>query len=348
MKKIHFIVILCACLSVLNVSCSKTAGNAEKDTDNIITDQHSNSPINQGTTVSKGHLEQTVIGDLGADLTNLTFCSAKTVPICAGQTMNVGEVAVQTAINGRTYITYSLKNLWYFKEIHLFAGEQPLIPVNGSGNPVPGQFPFTKTFLAPYNVQKYTFVIDGLDDGYAVAAHCSLVKIGNNGAQLDAQTGWGDGCNGNRITAQGSWGTFMNYVDAGCTLSAATLEPVNLCSNNVDTYFWVNPASPNSLTWRTSVTVGGFTYNEQDSRAIANTIGDADSKYAFMRVATIKLSNTKYELSPILSSSILTIEDWLSTKGKLDPNNLPTGNPQVRNAANIIDSWIASHLCSIE
>jgi hypothetical protein len=39
------------------------------------------------------------------------------------------------------------------------------------------------------------------------------------------------------------------------------------------------------------------------------------------------------------------IEDYLASKGKLAPNNLPTGNAQVRNAAKIIQTWISTHTC---
>ena len=201
--------------------------------------------------------------------------------------------------------------------------------------------------------RKYSFVIDGLDEAYVVAAHASVVKLAGNGSQVDAQTAWGDGCTGKKITEQGNWGTFMNYVGAACTIASASSEPVNMCSNTVDTYFWVNPANPSALTWRNPVTVAGFTYSEQEARAIANAAGTVtgeipDSKYAFMRVATIKLSNTDYPSSPVLSGAIQTIEDWLKTQNKLSPSNMPTGNSVVRNAATMIDSWIITHTCSVE
>jgi len=348
MKKFYRLLTLCAFLAVIMISCSKRAGNAEAD--NVLDDNNQSLSQSATSVKGKGEVIQTVVGDLGVDLTNLTFCSATTVPICAGQTANVGDVAVQTAINGKTYVTYSLKANWYFKEIHLYCGDPNEIPCSGGGNANPGQFPFTKVFTAPYNVQKYSFVIEGLGTEYAVAAHASLAKINPNGAIVDEQTGWGDGCNGSKINNSGTgpWGTFMNYVGSGCTITAAMTEPVNICSNSVDTYFWVNPKNPTALTWREPATVAGYSYTEQEARAIANCYSDADSKYAFMRAATIKLSNTDYGKSPILTSAMNTIEDWLKTKGKLSPTNLPSNNSTVRNAGSIIESWIASHLCAIE
>jgi len=347
MKKYFSLITLCVFAIFLLVSCSKTAGNA--DAENIFDENNQALSESANSGKGKGEVIQTVVGDLGADLTNLTFCSAKTVPICAGQTINVGEVAVQTAINGKTYVTYTLKNNWYFKEIHLYCGDADEIPCSGGGNASPGQFPFAKVFTAPYTVQKYSFVIDGLGPEYAVAAHASLAKINPNGTILQEETGWGDGCNGAKINQDGgAWGTFMNYVGSGCTITAAMTEPVNICSNSVDTYYWVNPNNPNALTWRESATVAGYTYTELEARAIANCSSDADAKYVFMRASTLKLSKTEYQKSPILSSAMSTIEEWLKTKGKLSPANLPTGNSTVRNAGSIIESWIASHLCAIE
>src|SRR4051794_31647855 len=158
-----------------------------------------------------GVLVQSLTGEV-TDAITTSYCAAKTVPICAGQYQNVGTVSVQTAINGKTYITYSLKSYWYFQELHLYVGSQDRIPVSGGGNAVPGQFPFSKTFTAPYSCNKYTFVIDSLPEFYVVAAHSAVVKI-VNGVQVDAQTGWGDGCSGRTINASGggSWGTFFTY-----------------------------------------------------------------------------------------------------------------------------------------
>jgi hypothetical protein len=355
MKPFTSVLTLCALAILINTSCTKSASSKVFADDPF--DSNGTSMSQQGSAKAP-NLVEGVIGDLGADLTNLTFCNAKTVPICAGQTQNVGEVAVQTAIDGKTYVTYTVKGLWYIKELHLYAGPQEGIPVNNSGSPVPGQFPFTKTFTAPYANQKYTFVIDGLPATYVVAAHASLLKINSSGTQLDAQTGWGDGCNGKKITEQGNWGTFVNYVGTACTIAQAAAEPVELCSMPVQNFFWIDPANPTGLYWRNpTVTVGGYTYTELEAKAIGNAADNnsgpgsgnpQDSKYAFMRAATIKLSGTKYEASDVLLPAMTTIENWLKSVGKLSPTNLPTGNSQVKNAAAMIETWIGTHGCAIE
>ncbi|HWJ91045.1 MAG TPA: hypothetical protein VNR87_08020 [Flavisolibacter sp.] len=356
MKPFTSVLTLCALAILINTSCTKTASSKVFADDPF--DSNGTALSQQGSSKNTGNLVEGVIGDLGADLTNLTFCNAKTVPICAGQTMNVGEVSVQTAIDGKTYVTYTVRGLWYIKELHLYAGDQEDIPLNNSGSPAPGQFPYTKTFTVPYVNQKYTFVIDNLPSAYVVAAHASLVKITSNGTQIDAQTGWGDGCTGKKIVEQGSWGTFVNYVGSACTIAQAATENIELCSFPINNFFWIDQANPDAKYWRVpSVTVGGYSYTESEAKAISAT-GDnnsgpgsgnpQDSKFAFVRAATLKLSSTEYQKSPILAPAMDAIEGWLKTQGKLSPTNLPTGNATVKNAASLIDTWIQTHSCAIE
>ena len=297
-----------------------------------------------------GVLVQSLTGEV-TDAITTSYCSAKTVPICAGQSNNVGTVSVQTAINGKTYITYSLKSYWYFQELHLYVGSQDRIPVSGGGNANPGQFPFSKVFTAPYSCNKYTFVIDSLPDFYVVAAHSAIVKI-VNGVQVDAQTGWGDGCSGRLINAAGggSWGTFFTYSGAMCTLASVSNNMVDICSYPVTSFFGVHPVYGVVTNWKdTAVVVGAYTYSEAEGRAIAaapdpnGQINDA--KFAFMRLATLKLSHTNYSQNPALALPANTIETWLAGQDKLSPTNLPNGNFMARNAAMIIDAWINTHNC---
>ncbi|MFL5741893.1 MAG: hypothetical protein ACJ75B_16845 [Flavisolibacter sp.] len=355
MKTFKSVFVIVASMLLL-ISCDKM-DSAKKDLLADSSNQNLVQPVKVQSSSNKPNLVETVSGDLGADLTNLTFCSAKSVPLCAGQIYNVGEVDVQTAIDGKTYITYITKSNWYIKELHVYAGDQGAIPVTSSGSPVPGQFPFTKVFDAPYTNQKYTFVIDGLAATYVVAAHASLVKLAANGTVLSAQTGWGDGCTGKKISSGGGWATFMNYVSGSCTLAEAANEDVNMCSYTINQFFWSDPNNPTAATWRKpSVDVAGYTYTEQEAKAIANTPNDnsgpgsgpQDSKLGFIRAVTIKLSETPFNDSQTLGPAMNTIEGWLKTQGKLSPTNLPTGNPSVRNAANMIDSWIGTHTCAVE
>jgi hypothetical protein len=303
-----------------------------------------------GTSKESGILIQSLTGEV-TDATSSSFCSAKTVPICAGQFTNIGTVSVQTAINGRTYITYSLKSYWFFQELHLYIGTQDRIPVSGGGNANPGQFPFSKVFTAPYTCNKYTFVFDSLPEFYVVAAHSAVVKI-VNGVQVDAQTGWGDGCSGKTINSAdgGSWGTYFTYSGAMCTLSSVQNSMADICAYPVTTYFGLHPIYNTVQPWKdTAVIVGAYTYSEAEGRAIAAAPDPAgsinDAKFAFTRLATLKLSHTDYSNNIALAFAANIIETWLAGQNKLSPNNLPNGNYAARNAAMIINSWINSHIC---
>jgi hypothetical protein len=336
MKTFKSYLTLLAFVSLFGISCQKTENFKGREI------------LNENSTNST--LVQTIAGNAGSDLVGLTYCNAKVVPICAGQTINVGEVSVQTAIDGRTIVTYSLKSNWYFQEIHLFLGAQEDIPVSGGGSASPGQFPYKAIFNLSDRVQKYTFVISGLPELYTVAAHCSLAKLAGNGTILQQETGWGDGCTGKKITDKGAWGTFVNYTGATCTLASAANENTDICSRPSCTYFGIHPSYDMIVPWDIpSVEIGGINYFESEGRAIANTPDVngvmADSKACFMSLATLKLSGTDYTYSATLVPAAETIETWLASVGKLSPTNLPTGNSVARNASSLINQWINSHNC---
>ncbi len=336
MKTFKSYLVLFAVVSIISISCKQNTDLLEED---AVLQNETNSSLAGG-----------VIGDLSSQLLDLTFCNAKTVPICAGQTINVGDVSVQTAIDGRTFVTYSLKGNWYFKELHLYLGPKEGIPVSGGGSASPGQFPYHMTFNLSERIQKYTFIIDGLPELYTVAAHSSVYKLAGNGNILQQETGWGDGCTGKKIADKGAWGTFVNYTGQNCTLSAAMNEAIEICSRPVMTYFGLHPSYDMIVPWdEPTVTVAGYTYTEEEARAIGNCTDEngtvRDSKYGFTRVATLKLSRAPYEMSASIAPAVEVIEAWLKEQGKLSAEHLPTGNAQVRNAAALISQWIDGHNC---
>ena len=299
-------------------------------------------------------IQSTIFPALGSYLTNVTFCSPKVVPLCAGQHINIGTVTVKTGSDNNVYVTYSLKANWYLKELHLYAGDDDGIPVNGSGNPVPGHFPYSETFLPPYTVQEYTFVIPNLSSYFTIAAHASVVKIASgNGNIIDQQTAWGDGCDGSPITDQGNWGTKFNYTRLNCMVA-------DICTKPLKTYFdsTVNglpiawPATGSitmSLTGDVTINVAGYTYTEAEGRAIYNTMNTSnppESRNGFIHIAALKLSGTNYSLDADVQTAVTTVEGWLLTRGKLSPNNLPVCTyPAVKNAIVYLDLWINTYTC---
>ena len=282
----------------------------------------------------------------------VAYCGEKVVPLCAGQNINVGYVKVLTGFDGKVYITYRTYGLWQIRRLHLYAGPANQIPVNGSGNPVPGSFPYKKNFTPPYLVQEYTFEIEGLPSSFVVAAHAEVVRLNALGNILQQETAWGDGCDGTPINPSGQWGTYFWYNTVNC----ATLPEI--CSFPVNYYFdslvngvpipWID-CNGNGAS-NGAVTVALQNYSETEGRAIYNTPNpngiEPLSKRAFANVATLKMSHTNYYQDVMLLEAVTLTETWLTTLGKLSPTNLPTtSNPLYVNAVNYISTWIVMFEC---
>ena len=141
-------------------------------------------------------------------------CPDKIVSLVAGQTINSGSVNV-TNDSEFIYVTYTTTNGWTLTQTHLYVGACALIPVNGPGNPMPGQFPYSTTHA---NITSYTYQIpiSALSMGTCgcIAAHAVVVQLDQNGNVIQTQTGWG---NGTRINPNGgNWGMKFDYCS--CTL----------------------------------------------------------------------------------------------------------------------------------
>jgi hypothetical protein len=339
MKTFRSVWLFSAILSVLFFSCKKSLDL-----------EPGNRSLSISTDISSETLSTTGIENL---LTQVTYCSAVTVPLCAGQFDNVGTVTVKTGSDNNLYVTYTIvKSSWFITELHLYVGDDGGIPVNNNGNPNPGHFPYSITFSTPYTVQEYTFVIPNVASTSIIAAHALVVKIASgNGNIVDRQTGWGDGCSGTPILpGQGNWGTKFTYNKGNC-------EPPDICSKAVH-YFFDSTLNGENIIWPIvsgttllnagNVTIGGYSYTEDEGRAIYGAIdinGMPDSKNGFTNVATLKLSHTDYSQEANLLIAVNTIETWLSTCGKLSPTHLPTNNSTVKYAADYIHAWIGYHIC---
>jgi hypothetical protein len=297
-----------------------------------------------------------------------SFCSEKTVNLCSS-TGTIGTVSVKRGVDNRFYITYKGQSNWYLAQLNLYAGPESGIP-NYLAN-----FPLRKTFTYPFTIQEYTFAQANLPASFSVVAYGILVKK-INGKIVASKIVWADGCSGLPIDVcdgEGTHkavktqcgggcqtdldgGTYFNYTSTSCNAlsTVPATEPDNLCSMPVNNFFWIDPANPNGAYWRSpSVTVGGYTYTEAEAKAIGNCADGnggvvKESKYSFMRVATLKLSGTEYTLSPSLNPAVATIENWLATVGKLSTTNLPSGNAAIKTAQETINTWIDSHGCAIE
>lgn len=136
-------------------------------------------------------------------------CLPTEVILIAGQSINSGTVSVTNDLNF-IYVTYTTANGWLLTQTHLFVGGCDLIPVNGPGNPIPGQFPYASVHN---NITEYTYTVPisaiGIGNCACIAAHAVVVRLNAAGQVIEQQTGWGKGIRINPIG--GNWGMKFNY-----------------------------------------------------------------------------------------------------------------------------------------
>ena len=147
--------------------------------------------------------------DIGREDGRVDECLPTQVMLVAGQTIDAGTVTV-TNDAAFIYVTYTTANGWLLTQTHLYVGACALIPVNGPGNPVPGQFPYSGTHN---NITTYTYQvpISQIPAGGCgcIAAHAVVVKLNSSGQVINQQTGWGQGI---RINPNGgNWGMKFEY-----------------------------------------------------------------------------------------------------------------------------------------
>lgn len=165
------------------------------------------------------------------------------VRLMAGQYYEAGKVYV---VNNREnlYVAYETTGEWKMKAIHLYVGACDKLPVNKSGNLVPGQFPYKVEFDGLKTFYYVEIPLDTLPEGcVCVAAHAEVVKV-VNGEIVRSETAFGEGekvgknwfmkfqycialCEppaevcyqdetawaaGSRYVTQGNWATYTPYV----------------------------------------------------------------------------------------------------------------------------------------
>lgn len=140
------------------------------------------------------------------------FCgSAYTTNLMAGQNIVAGTVTIQNT-SSDLYVTVNTVNGWMINLVHLYAGSLSNAPVNGAGNPQPGQFPYVQSFQPLVN--EYTFIIplQNLDPCFIVALHAEVKKFNQAGQLIQSETAWGQGI---RFSNK-NWGMYMEYCPQIC------------------------------------------------------------------------------------------------------------------------------------
>jgi hypothetical protein len=120
-------------------------------------------------------------------------CDKFETELLAGQTIRSGDLNVT---NTGTHLRIGVRtpHHWLIDEVHIYAGLDP-VPVNGGGNPSPGQFPYATEYRRPASRHVELIPLSDLGaqcgDPLFVAVHCAVVKMDRHGNVTDSETAWG-------------------------------------------------------------------------------------------------------------------------------------------------------------
>jgi len=137
------------------------------------------------------------------------------VKLLAGQSIDSGTVTVAND-SERICVKFESQNGWYLTETHLaIAKNLADIPQNKKGNPIPGQFPYARSYQAPLLNDAYCFKMVDLDiapgDVLYIAAHAVVEKQLPDGT-IQNETGWGEG---DGFTGR-NWSMYFTYTVQIC------------------------------------------------------------------------------------------------------------------------------------
>lgn len=138
-----------------------------------------------------------------------------TVRLLAGQTIDAGSVTI--ANDGENLcVRYETHGGWFLSATHLhIASSLSGIPMTKGGNPIPGQFAYSRSYDPPVTDDEYCFTLAELGytagDTIFVAAHAVVKQIVNDSI-ISQQTGWGEGPG----FPGKNWATYFMYTIQEC------------------------------------------------------------------------------------------------------------------------------------
>lgn len=171
-------------------------------------------------------------------------CGVQNQALIAGQNYTAGNVSVSTSSDNKLYVTVTTQNGWALKTIHLFVGDKVNLPVNKSGNPVPGNFPFINTFSTYKTVVSYEFNLADFNSSLVVALHAEVDKLDPSAQVLQSETAWAAGT---RFVLKGNWATYLNYTVVPCPPPA--LPETECTSYQNETAFGGDAAGTGKAWW---------------------------------------------------------------------------------------------------
>ncbi len=131
-----------------------------------------------------------VYGNTALELALPDNCATPdTVSMCAAQFDDIGDVSVAND-STTLYVTFAINSDewpgWYIAETHVAVDD---IPVNKSGNPVPGKFPFECDLVEGALTTECTVEIPlgELTGDVDIATHASVFQLAGDGCGVDTQ-----------------------------------------------------------------------------------------------------------------------------------------------------------------
>ncbi|MCH8556441.1 MAG: hypothetical protein LAT84_01405 [Balneolia bacterium] len=146
-------------------------------------------------------------------------CEPQVFTLWAGQSINSGTVTI-TNDDYFLYVKFETTGDWLLKETQVEAvSSVDALPLAGSGRPIPGQFTYKEdhNYITYY---EYEISLDELDYDVenpllVIATHAVVVKLDEDGHEIDSETGWGGDIPVN-VDSPGAWwyyGTYMLQYD---------------------------------------------------------------------------------------------------------------------------------------
>lgn len=140
-------------------------------------------------------------------------CGENEYDLIAGQYLVSGNISVFTN-GGYIYISFKTNASWLIQETHVYIGPQSGIPVNKSGVPVPGHFPYNNSFTPAVSEITYMVSLDDIvrdENGcFIIAAHAVV----DNGEVTE--TAWGNGISFEDAFGIDRWGYISEYCLQEC------------------------------------------------------------------------------------------------------------------------------------
>lgn len=158
-------------------------------------------------------------GRFNAPVENHSVCGRTYVMnLFAGQTIKIGYVFISNN-DEFLFVKYKTQLGWVLSETQLYVGALAGVPVNKSGNPKVGLFPYKTMHYPTVTTYEYAIPLDSLGSLNAVqskiivASHAVVMKLDNNKVVVQQETAW-SGCI--PFVKKGNWAIYSEFRIQEC------------------------------------------------------------------------------------------------------------------------------------